>query len=129
MATTARRIFTTITLAFRLLALTNTCLAAELQTGPLRATEGRTEHYLSQLHRPENFGALSNTELPIGSQSFRRALIALNSASARSNLSLNSHMESRISRKLADVLARSVLPKVKMLLLRRYPITVGSEIL
>lgn len=34
MATTARRIFTTITLAFRVLALTNTCLAAQPQTHP-----------------------------------------------------------------------------------------------
>src|SRR5262249_43252666 len=49
------------------------------------------------------------------------ALISSNLALARSNLSLNSHIASRISRKVAEVLARSALPKVKMLLLRRYP--------
>src|SRR6058998_3959355 len=60
---------------------------------------------------------------------FCRALISLNLDSARSNLSLNSHIASRISRKVADVLALSTCPKVKMLLLRRYPSIVGSEIL
>src|SRR5262245_55608514 len=58
-----------------------------------------------------------------------RALIRLNSASARSNLSLKSHIASRISRKVADVLARSARPYAKMLLFRRYPMILGSEIL
>src|SRR5215472_2387425 len=55
------------------------------------------------------------------------ALISSNLARARSNLSLNSHIASRISRKVAEVLARSALPKVNMLLLRKYPMTVGPE--
>jgi len=54
-------------------------------------------------------------------------LISLNFANAVANLSLNSHMASRIWRKVADVLARSARPNVKMLLLRRYRMTVGSE--
>src|ERR1700730_8395532 len=57
------------------------------------------------------------------------ALISLNLARARSNLSLKSHIASRISRKVADVLALSAFPKVKILLLRKYPMIVGSEIL
>src|SRR5215467_4840676 len=58
-----------------------------------------------------------------------RALIRLNSAIARSNLWLKSHIASRISRKVADVLARSARPYAKMLLFRRYPMILGSEIL
>src|SRR5262249_7388417 len=58
-----------------------------------------------------------------------RALIRLNSASARSNLWLKSHIASRISRNVADVLARSARPYAKMLLFRRYPMILGSEIL
>src|SRR5580704_12710863 len=54
-----------------------------------------------------------------------RALISLNLDSARSNLSLKSHIASRISRKVADVLARSTCPNVKTLLLRRYLMIVG----
>src|SRR5712671_549808 len=64
-----------------------------------------------------------------GSHPFCRALISLNLASARSNLSLKSHIASRISRKIADVLALSACPKAKMLLFRRYPMIRGSEIL
>src|SRR5579863_3755957 len=71
----------------------------------------------------------SNLAKRRGRGHYRDALILLNSASALSNLSLNSHMASRISRKVADVLARSTCPNVKTLLLRKYPITVGSEIL
>src|SRR6188472_1392607 len=41
-----------------------------------------------------------------------RPVTSLNFASARSNLSLNSHIASRISRKLADVFDRSACPKV-----------------
>src|SRR3954468_11677909 len=59
---------------------------------------------------------------------FCPALISLNFSSACSNLTLNSHIASRISRKFADVLARSAWPKVKTLLLRRYPMIRGSEI-
>src|SRR5271163_847015 len=66
---------------------------------------------------------------PADSQPFRRALISFNLDSARSNLSLKSHIASRISRKVADVFALSARPKVKTLLLRKYPIIVGSEIL
>ena len=50
---------------------------------------------------------------------FRCALISLNLDCARSNLSLNSHIASRISRKVAEVFALSACPKVKTLLLRR----------
>ena len=57
------------------------------------------------------------------------ALISSNLESARSNLSLKSHIASRISRKVADVLALSACPKVKMLLFRRYAMILGSEIL
>src|SRR5208282_3119956 len=60
---------------------------------------------------------------------YRRTMISFNLDSARSNLSLKSHIASRISRKVADVLALSACPKVKTLLLRKYPIMVGSEIL
>ena len=52
-------------------------------------------------------------------QPFACFLISSNLASARSNFSLNSHIASRISRKVADVLALSACPKVNMLLLRR----------
>ena len=62
-------------------------------------------------------------------QPFDRALISSNAASARSNLALKSHIASRISRKVADVRALSASPKAKMLLFRRYPMIVGSEIL
>ena len=48
-----------------------------------------------------------------------RALTALKAASARSNFSSNSHIAVKISAKVADVFARSALPNVKMLLLRR----------
>src|SRR5213080_3540898 len=58
-----------------------------------------------------------------------RALISSNFESACSNLALKSHIASRISRKVADVLALSACPKAKMLLFRRYPMIVGSEIL
>src|SRR5262249_37532758 len=58
-----------------------------------------------------------------------RPLIRLNSASARSNLWLKSHIASKISRKVADVLTRSARPYAKMLLFRRYPMILGSEIL
>ena len=60
---------------------------------------------------------------------FYRALISSNFESARSNLSLKSHIASRISRKVADVFALSARPKVKMLLFRRYPMILGSAIL
>src|SRR5262249_12354680 len=63
------------------------------------------------------------------SHPFLCALISLNLDSARSNLSLKSHIASRISPKVADVFARSACPKVKMLLLRKNPMIVGSEIL
>jgi hypothetical protein len=59
----------------------------------------------------------------------RLTLISLNFDSARSNLSLKSHIASRISRKVADCFALSAFPKVKMLLFRRYPMIVGLEIL
>jgi len=58
-----------------------------------------------------------------------RALISLNLDSARSNLFSNSHIALRISRKVADAFALSACPKVKMLLLRKCPMIVGSEIL
>src|ERR1700741_2957588 len=61
-------------------------------------------------------------------QPFCRALISSNLESARSNLELKSHIASRISRKVADVFALSACPKAKMLLFRRYPMIVGSEI-
>ena len=66
---------------------------------------------------------------PCRLQPFYRALISSNLESARSNLALKSHIASRISRKVADVLALSACPKAKMLLFRRYPMIVGSEIL
>ena len=68
-------------------------------------------------------------ELLPDAQPFCCALISPNLASARSNISLKSHIESRISRMVADVLARSALPKANMLLLRKYPMIRGSEIL
>ncbi len=68
-------------------------------------------------------------ELLPAAQPFCCALISPNLASARSNISLKSHIESRISRMVADVLARSALPKANMLLLRKYPMIRGSEIL
>src|ERR1700742_228035 len=58
-----------------------------------------------------------------------RALISANFACARANFSLNSHIASMISRKVADVRARSACPKANTLLLRRYFMTVGSETL
>jgi hypothetical protein len=60
---------------------------------------------------------------------FCPTLISSNLASARSNLALKSHIASRISRKVAEVLALSACPNAKMLLFRRYPMIVGSEIL
>ena len=63
------------------------------------------------------------------SHPFLCALISLNLDSARSNLSLKSHIAARISPKVADVFARSACPKVKTLLLRKNPMIVGSEIL
>src|SRR5258707_6101966 len=69
---------------------------------------------------------------PVGTcrlQLFCCALISSNLESARSNLGLKSHIASRISRKVADVLALSACPKAKMLLFRRYPMILGSEIL
>src|SRR4029077_2455654 len=74
-------------------------------------------------------GATSHPNPPCRLQPFDRALISSNLESARSNLSLKSHIASRISRKVADVLALSACPKAKMLLLRRYPMIVGSEII
>ena len=65
---------------------------------------------------------------PIQLTYFFRALISLNVASARSNLLLNAHIAMKISRKLAEVFALSLCPNVKMLLLRKYPIIIGSEI-
>ena len=62
-------------------------------------------------------------------QPFCCALISPNLASARPNISLKSHIESRISRMVADVFALSALPKANMLLLRKYPMIRGSEIL
>src|SRR5262249_11912840 len=59
---------------------------------------------------------------------FCRALISLNLDSARSNLSLKSHIASSISRIVADVLVLSARPNVKMLLLCKYPMILGSEI-
>src|SRR5215472_3236893 len=56
-------------------------------------------------------------------------LTSANFACARSNLSLNSHIASMISRKVADVLARSAWPNANTLLLRRYFMMVGSETL
>jgi len=61
-------------------------------------------------------------------QPFYRAFISSNFESARSNLLLKSHIASKISRTVADVLALSACPKAKMLLFRRYTMTVGSEI-
>ena len=58
-----------------------------------------------------------------------RALIWLNSKSARSNLRLKSHIATRISPKVADFLVLSARPNAKMLLFRRYPMILGSEIL
>jgi 2-aminoadipate transaminase len=49
----------------------------------------------------------------------RWARISSDFASARSNLSLNSHIASRISRNVAEAFALSVWPKVKILLLRK----------
>jgi hypothetical protein len=72
-----------------------------------------------------NRGSISPCQL----QPFCRALISSNLESARSNLPLKSHIASRISRKVADVLALSACPKAKMLLFRRYPMILGSEIL
>src|SRR5262249_23613430 len=57
------------------------------------------------------------------------ALISPNLASARPNISLKRHIESRISRMVADVFALLALPKANMLLLRKYPMIRGSEIL
>ena len=56
------------------------------------------------------------------------SLDSLNLVSAWSNLTLNNHIASRISRKFADVLALSACPKVKTLLFRKYPMILGSEI-
>jgi hypothetical protein len=57
------------------------------------------------------------------------ALISLNFANARSNTPLKSHIASRISRMVADVLEWSTCPNVKILLLRKYRITLGSDTL
>ena len=57
------------------------------------------------------------------------ALISPNVANARANTSLKSHIKSRISRMVADVFALSALPMANMLLLRKYPMIRGSEIL
>jgi TonB family protein len=77
---------------------------------------------------PDSFCPRRYSVAPPGVQSFRSALISSNLASACSNLSLKSHIASMISRKVADVLALSACPNVKMLLLRKYPMIVGSEI-
>jgi hypothetical protein len=66
---------------------------------------------------------------PPSAHPFCCALISSYLASARTHTSSNSHIESMISRKVADVLARSALPKANMLLLRKYPMIRGSEIL
>src|SRR6476659_6015520 len=71
----------------------------------------------------------SRPDWPALRQPFCPALISSNLESARSNLGLKSHIASRISRKVADVLALSACPKAKMLLFRRYPMIRGSEIL
>jgi hypothetical protein len=60
-------------------------------------------------------------------QPFYRAFISSNFESARPNLLLKSHIASRISRTVGDVLALSACPKAKMLLFRRYPMILGSE--
>jgi len=57
------------------------------------------------------------------------ALMSMNLANARSNTPLKSHIAFSVSRSVADVLARSAFPKVKMLLLRKYRIILGSDIL
>ena len=59
---------------------------------------------------------------------FRCALTSSYLVSARTHTSLKSHIESKISRMVADVFARSALPKANMLLLRKYPMIRGSEI-
>src|SRR5262247_2786952 len=78
---------------------------------------------------PLTEGCCANVGPVCGFSPFRCALISLNLDSARSNLSLKSHIASRISPKVADVFALSARPKVKMLLLRKNPMIVGSEIL
>ncbi len=57
--------------------------------------------------------------MPVKIYYFCSTLISLNLDSARSNLSLKSHIAFRISRTVADVFALSACPKVKMLLLRK----------
>src|SRR5689334_15173793 len=57
----------------------------------------------------------------------QRGLISAYFAIAFSNFRLNSHIAARISRKLADVRARSAWPNAKMLLLRRCFMTVGLD--
>src|SRR6516225_1881881 len=72
----------------------------------------------------EDHAAINNDRKALGlgreHQLFCPALISLNLASARSNLSLKSHIASSISRKVADVFALSARPYVNTLLLRRY---------
>src|SRR6516165_5756275 len=86
------------------------------------------EFHQTRAH-PLTEGCCANVGPVCGYSPFRCALISLNLDSARSNLSLKSHIASRISPKVADVFARSARPKVKMLLLRKNPMIVGSEIL
>ena len=101
---------------------------ASLTVKPRMAT--RQRHDRRCPHPPvkdRNSSRRSGRQETAESHPFFQPLISSNFDSARSNLSLKSHIASRISRKVADVFALSSCPKVKMLLLRKYPIILGSD--
>src|SRR6185436_12002624 len=96
--------------------------AGSLRPAPSQQQLSQTaaEHGVLCILRP--FAAATTAASPCrpgdhGARPFSCALISSNLARARSNLSLNSHIASRISRKVAEVRALSALPKVNMLLL------------
>src|ERR1700683_1625307 len=89
----------------------------------LRCAGPRTDAFAGPRSRSDR----SHRPWPRSNAHYLDILVSLNFDNAVANLWCNSHMDSRIWGKVADVLARSARPNVKMLLLRRYRMTVGSE--
>jgi hypothetical protein len=108
------------------------CLAGawtrrKFQSKPLFAREGSQDDFCPFAAQSEL--CLTGTSCLWRQPCSHRALISLNFANARSNTPLKSHIASRISRMVAEVRERSTCPNVKILLLRKYRITIGSDTL
>ncbi len=95
---------------------------------PAMTDAGRGRHHRVPEDADRRLQGGELARLPAGCAPYR-GLISAYFAIAFSNFRLNSHIAPRISRKLAELRARSALPKAKMLLLRRCFMMVGSDTL